>query len=171
MLFTELPGALRPEVAGEIVCVQDEFVFSLMQSLYYDRASDVFVVWVGLGPGEGLRMLRFKCEGCRGAGVYRTVNGPDLTLADLGELKMIRGKRGGSFLFARVGDGEWRLVSALGAQGSELFIDYGRDGFISQVRDSNSRTLLPVYKEGRLTSVVQMWPGMRGKEMGVTIMR
>src|SRR5258708_374603 len=82
-LFCPLSGPDRIGLEGHFVYDDGGFLFLLTKSLYYDRASDYFVTWVGQGPRQGLLMLTFRCGGCRGKGLYRTANGPEVTLNDL----------------------------------------------------------------------------------------
>jgi len=162
-LFVPITGGERSGLEGRFVYDAGGFLFLLTKSLYYDSRSDYFFTSIGQGPRQGLLMLHFQCGGCRGKGLYRTVNGPELTLNDLGSLKLLKDEKGLSVLFTQVGDGEWRPVAVTRADGAKLLIEYGRDGLISEMRDSDRRSLVPVYKAGRLDSVNQTWTGGAGK--------
>lgn len=162
-LFVPITGVERTGLEGRFGYDTGDFLLLLTKSLYYDSSSDYFFTSVGRGARQGLLMLRFQCGGCRGNGLYRTVNGPELTLNDLGSLKLLKDEKGLSVLFTQVGDGEWRPVAVTRPDGGKLLIEYGREGLISEMRDSESRSLTPVYKAGRLDSVYQTWTGSEGK--------
>lgn len=77
-------------------------------------------------------------------------------------------------VFAQAGDGQWRVVSVRDEDTDAwLLIDYSADGLIREFRDKESRTTAaPVYKNGRVVSVVQTWFDERGnKHLQMTLVR
>ena len=157
-----LPNNARFEFTGQIVYPGGDFAFPLLQSLFYDSECDCYSLIVSTGRRSPAEMVHFWRTS---TGFYRTANGPYLELENLDSLKAVTALNGTRFLFAQVGDGDWRCVSIHGAAGSYLLIDYRADGLIDRLRDSLSRTATPNYDGGRLLSLTQTWTTRSGQPM------
>lgn len=160
--FQLLPGQLRSEFPGQLVYPGGDFGFPLLQVLSFDAECDCYSLMVSRqrrGPTEIVHFWRAR------TGFYRTATGPYLELEHLDSLKAVTILSGTRFLFAQVGDGEWRCVSVHDPSGSYLMVDYRADGLIDRLRDSFARTAVPVYDGSRLRSLTQTWTNPAGRSM------
>ncbi len=160
--FQRLRGNARSEFPGQLVYPEAEFAFPLLQVLSFAAECDCYSLMVSRrlgGPLEIVQLWRAQ------AGFYRTAIGPYLELEQLDSLKAVTTLRRTRFLFAQVGDGEWRCVSIHAPNGSYLLVDYRADGLIDRLRDSFARTAVPMYDGSRLRSLTQTWTNQAGREM------
>lgn len=160
--FQHSPNNAKSELAGQIVYSNGDIAFPLLQSLSYDSQCNCYSLMVSsrrLGPLEIVHFWPSR------TGPFRTANGPYLELENFDSLRSVTTLDGTRFLFAQVGDGEWRCVSIHDPAGTYLLVDYRADGLISQLRDSFSRTATPTYNGDRLQSLTQTWTNASGQKM------
>lgn len=160
--FQHVAGNARSEFVSQIVYPNGDFALPLFQSLSFDPDCDCYGLIVSTGPQTVLEIVHFWRTR---SGFYRTANGPYLELENIDSLRAVTALNGTRFLFAQVGDGEWRCVSIHDPAGSYLLIDYRADGLIDRLRDSFARVALPAYDGGRLISLSQRWTNHRGQPM------
>jgi len=159
--FQRLLSNARSELANQIVYPSGDFAFPLLQFLSYDSECDCYSLIVST-RGRSSEIVHFWRTA---TGFYRTANGPYLELENLDSLKAVTALNGTRFLFAQVGDGEWRCVSIHDPAGTYLLVDYRADGLIDRLRDSFSRTAMPTYNGSRLQSLTQTWTNRSGQPM------
>jgi hypothetical protein len=160
-------GSMRADFTGPLVYPSGEFALPLSQTLVFDSRCDCYSLMVK-APTSELELLNlWRTQ----TGFYRSGSGPYLELTNLDSLKAVKTLSGTRFLFAQVGDGEWRCVSIHDSLGNYLLIDYRADGLIEQIRDSASRTAIPIYSEGRITSLLQSWSTPAGPQKLTTTVR
>ena len=157
--FLPLTRKAGSNFAGQMLYPSGDFAFPFLQSLSYDSDCDCHSLIVSKRPGvlEVVHFWRARSD------FYRTANGPYLELENVDSLKAVTALNGTRFLFAQVGDGEWRCVSIHDPAGSYVLIDYRADGLIERLRDSLSRTAVPEYEEGRMVSLTQTWTTRSGQ--------
>lgn len=149
--------------AGPLAFQAGEFSFPLFQALVFDASANCYSLMVRSGGGlELVSLWRAR------AGFYRSGNGPYLELENLDSLKSITSLNRTRFIFAQVGDGEWRCVSIHDAVGNYLMIDYRANGLIARLRDSFGRTATPVYDDRRLVALTQVWNANSGEHIRTT---
>lgn len=149
-----LPDVLHGNLNAVLAYPGSEFAFPLSQPLSYDAKCDCYSLTVVPTASRTMRALQLWRTP---ASFYRSQNGPYVELEDLGPLATLTALDGTRYLFAEVGQGERHCVSIHTRSGDYLLVDYTSDGLISQIRDSFSRTVVPIYKDGRIVSVTQMW--------------
>jgi hypothetical protein len=158
--FQRSPSNAQSKSTGQIVYSSGDFTFPLLQSLSYDSECNCYSLIVSSTRRERREIVQFWPTR---SGFYRTANGPYLELENFDSLRAVTDLNGTRFLFAQVGDGEWRCVSIHDPAGPYLLVDYRADGLISQLRDSFSRTATPTYDGDRLQSLTQTWTNRSGR--------
>jgi hypothetical protein len=127
----------------------EDFALPFLQILYYEAQADIFALVVRLPKSQTLQILHL--HRLPAGNTYRSANGPSLELEDSGDMKVITSANKTRFLFAIVGDGEWRCVAIHDPFGNYLLIDYRPDGLIARLRDSFSRSVDFNLREGRIS--------------------
>lgn len=122
-----------------------DFAFPLLQVLYYDAQCDCFALMVVIPQSTTLQMLHLRRV--PSDNIYRSGNGPSVELENSDAIKVVTSANKTRFLFAMVGDGEWRCVAIHDPFGNYLLIDYRPDGAIALLRDSFSRSVEFNYSE------------------------
>jgi len=159
--FVRQAGISDSSFAGPLTAQVGDFSFPLLQSLVFDSSSNCYSLMIRNESG-GLELISLWRTR---AGFYRTGNGPYLELENLDSLKSITSMNRTRFIFAQVGDGEWRCVSIHDAQGNYLMMDYRANGMIARLRDSFGREATPVYSDGRLVALTQVWSTISGEQI------
>ena len=159
--FVVKANGTQPGFAGPLIYPADGFALPLSRPLVYSTECDCFSLTVERSSNELELVSLWRAQ----AGFYRSGRGPYLELEQLDSLKSITALSGTRFLFAQVGDGEWRCVSIHDSRGSYLLIDYRADGLIGQIRDSFARTATPSYRQGRMISLTQSWNTPAGQRV------
>jgi YD repeat-containing protein len=163
--FVRQPNSEFTDFAGPLVFANGDFSFPLGQTLVFESSCNCYSLMVSKRGIKGLELITFWRAR---AGFYRSAKTPYLELENADSLTSVTALNGTRFLFAEVGDGEWRCVSIHDAQGNYLLLDYRADGLISRIRDSLSRTAIPGYSEGQMISLTQTWVMASGAD-GKTI--
>jgi hypothetical protein len=122
-----------------------DFAFPLLQVLFYEAQCDCFALMVVLPQSTAPQMLHLRRVSSDN--IYRSVNGPSVELENSDSIKVVTSANNTRFLFALVGDGEWRCVAIHDPFGNYLLIDYLPDGSIALLRDSFSRSVEFNYSE------------------------
>lgn len=131
----------------------NDFAFPLFQALYYESGCDCFALMVLPPQSTLLQVLHLQRLSDN---KYQSVNGPLVQLEESNSIKVVTSANKTSFLFAQVGDEEWRCAAIHDPYGNYLLIDYRPDGLIARVRDSFSRSVVVNYHEGRVSFLAQM---------------
>ncbi|HEV7396982.1 MAG TPA: hypothetical protein VGN86_10765 [Pyrinomonadaceae bacterium] len=153
-------------VDGLLIYPSRDFSFPLLQELTFDSVCNCYGLMVRRSAIE-LELVNFWRTG---AGFYRTASGPYLELQNLESLKSVESLDGTRFLFAEVADNEWRCVSIHDSAGNYLMIDYRADGLVLRIRDSQRRSAIPSYRDGRMISLRQVWQDATGRPVESTVM-
>lgn len=152
--FIRQANSESPGFAGPLVYSSGDFSLPLLQALDFESSCDCYSLMVSKRGTSGLEIVHFWRAG---TGFYRSGKGPYLELEKVDSLRSVTALNGTRFLFAQVGDGEWRCVSIHDSLGNYLLLDYRADGLIGLIRDSFLRTATPAYTEGRMISLTQTW--------------
>jgi hypothetical protein len=167
--FSRSRASLTGSVAGPLVYPGKDFVFPLLQVLSFEPKCDCYSLIIGQPSGRGWEVVTFWPTP---QGFYRSGGaGPYLELEKLDSLTAVTALNGTRFLFAEVGDSQWRCVSIHDPLGNSLLIDYRADGLIARMRDSMSRTATPAYCAGELVSLTQSWNTRTGQQVELTEIR
>jgi hypothetical protein len=163
--FVKQSVAVNSAFAGPLTYQSEDFSFPLLQTLSFDSATNCYSLMVQRSNNVGLELINLWSAR---AGFYRSGNGPYFELENLDSLKSLTSLNGTKFIFAQVGDGEWHCVSVHDAQGNYLMIDYRANGLMARLRDSFGRTATPVYSDGRLVALTQIWTSVAGERIKTT---
>ena len=163
--FVKQPGVANAAFGGPLTYQAEDFSFPLLQTLIFDSTSNCYSLMVQRSSSSGMELINLWSAR---AGFYRTGNGPYLELENLDSLKALTSLKGTRFIFAQVGDGEWHCVSIHDPLGNYLMIDYRANGMIARLRDSFGRTATPVYSDGQLVALTQVWTTVAGERIKTT---
>lgn len=152
------PGLSYSSLDSRLAYPGNDFAFPLFQILYYESGCDCFALMVLPPKSTRLQILHLQRLSDN---KYRSVNGPVVQLEDSNSIKVVTSANKTSFLFAQVGDQEWRCSAIHDQYGNYLLIDYRPDGLIARVRDSFSRSVVLNYHEGRVSFLAQMLKEVR----------